>query len=265
MPDEPPWTHWQFTLSSYYDHAVAPGNRVMSVRDVMLVGWQIRRGAVDLAWSGGRLRAVPGDWVLLPPSLARQHRFSSDAEIRSLRCRLVGSGGQPPLHDRQPMRLPADARLAALADAVAAALRPRHDLISWAAQQAAVLQWSAAVCRLLGLDAVIAPSDARVESAQRLLSGRLAPAVLPWAELRAATGLSRPHLDRLFRLHSGHSVRAWCEQRLTDRACTALGDPGAAVKRIAGDLGFGDPSHFCRWFRRQTGISPAEWRRRGGI
>jgi AraC-like DNA-binding protein len=121
-----------------------------------------------------------------------------------------------------------------------------------------------AVARLLERFPALAPVAGHGLAAAQWL-GCLAPAVLPWAELRAATGLSRPHLDRLFRLHSGHSVRAWCDQRLTDRACTALGDPGAAVKRIAGDLGFSDPSHFCRWFRRQTGISPAEWRRRGGI
>ena len=39
----------------------------------------------------------------------------------------------------------------------------------------------------------------------------------------------------------------------------------APIHEIAYDLSFSDPSHFTRFFRKQTGITPQEFRaRRGG-
>jgi AraC-like DNA-binding protein len=35
----------------------------------------------------------------------------------------------------------------------------------------------------------------------------------------------------------------------------------ATVGTIAGELGFTDANYFARWFRKQTGKSPTQWRR----
>lgn len=34
---------------------------------------------------------------------------------------------------------------------------------------------------------------------------------------------------------------------------------GQMVKTAAFELGFSDPHHFCRWFKRQTGASPSQF------
>jgi AraC family transcriptional activator of pobA len=33
------------------------------------------------------------------------------------------------------------------------------------------------------------------------------------------------------------------------------------VSRLAFELGFEDPAYFCRFFKRQTGLSPTDYRR----
>lgn len=264
MTAEHAWDRWRFTLTMYYDRDVVPGNRALTVWDSLVVGWQLRRGTVELVHAGGRLRAGPGDWLLIPPGLARRHRFSDDAAIRSIRCQVLSADGQPPALGLPPLRLGADPALAAAADGIARTLHDDGKLVAWAERQAAVIIWCALACVRLGITGESTPAEARVAAAQRLLLTRHSPAALPWANLRAATGLSRPQLDRLFRRHCGGSVRAWSESRLLADACAALGDLAEPVKAVAARLGFGDASHFCRWFRQRSGASPADWRRRGG-
>ena len=36
----------------------------------------------------------------------------------------------------------------------------------------------------------------------------------------------------------------------------------APVSRLAYELGFQDPAYFCRFFRKHTGMTPSEFRRR---
>lgn len=267
------WSRWRFALHTHYDRIVSPGNRRMSSWDILLTAWFIRSGRVGLRHAGRQIEAGAGAWVLIPPGVTRRHQFSDDARIHSIRCVILDPGGQPP-GGLDPLVLPqGDAGLSAAADALAAALAGHgetgwssHRLAptGWVAVQAAVLGWCGCALERLGLSGDALPVDARVAEAQRLLSRHQSVSALPWAALRAGTGLSRPQLDRLFRRHAGGSVRAWHEGRLLASACRALDDRDEAVKAIAARLGFGDPSHFCRWFRRHAGASPEAWRRRSG-
>lgn len=49
-----------------------------------------------------------------------------------------------------------------------------------------------------------------------------------------------------------------------DRASRLLADTGKAVGAIALDVGYSDPAVFCRAFRRWTGKSPSEFRKKHG-
>ncbi len=254
-----------------YDRPVTASNRAMSTWDSMLTAWQLRQGSVEMVHAGGRLRAKAGDWLLLPPGLARRHRFSDDAAIRSVRCLVQEAGGQLPGAGLPPRLLGDDSILTRAADDLCRAVGTDRELRSaeltptaWAQGQAAVLTWCAIACERLGIDGRTQPVDARVTAAQRLLLRRRTPAALPWSDLREATGLSRPQLDRIFHQHCGGTVRAWSEARLLADACAALQDLTEPVKAVAERLGFGDASHFCRWFRQHTGASPALWRKRSG-
>ncbi|TXS56375.1 helix-turn-helix transcriptional regulator [Streptomyces sp. t39] len=75
-------------------------------------------------------------------------------------------------------------------------------------------------------------------------AGYLAEAV------KAATGRTPGELVRAARTHEA--------QRLLART-------DLSVRQVAGRVGFGDPAYFCRFFRRETGISPGDFRRGADI
>lgn len=273
------WLRWRFELVGFYDSPIDVRHRSLSSWDGLLTVWQLRRGSVVVQHAGGQLTATAGGWMLIPPGVARQHRFSVDAHIRSIRCAISDPTGQPPGLGREPCVIDhASDDLQTAADMLAANVPGEDGAIdgfrwqglplrpdSWAAMQAGVLAWTACVLSRLGVNGAAQPIEARVAAAQRLLVSRRGPAALPWPALREATGLSRPQLDRLFHQHCGSSVRAWSEARLLTDACRALESQRDAVKTIATRLGFGDASHFCRWFRARTHASPQDWRRHIGV
>ncbi|OEU97266.1 hypothetical protein AN217_04555 [Streptomyces qinglanensis] len=40
-----------------------------------------------------------------------------------------------------------------------------------------------------------------------------------------------------------------------------LAGTAMTVRQVAHEVGFADPAYFCRFFRRETGASPGEFRR----
>ena len=55
---------------------------------------------------------------------------------------------------------------------------------------------------------------------------------------------------------AGHLIR----QRVLTEAKRELVFTGRPIHEIAYELGFADPSHFARFFRKQTGMSPQDFR-----
>ena len=60
----------------------------------------------------------------------------------------------------------------------------------------------------------------------------------------------------------GTSFQALVDEVRRDRAMTLLAEGDASVDFVAERLGYADASNFTRAFRRWTGASPTEWRRR---
>ena len=102
--------------------------------------------------------------------------------------------------------------------------------------------------------------DSRVQLARSLigLDARMGP--VPFDRVQERTGLSRVHVDRLFRSTLGHSPKEELDRRILERVLRRLADPQRALKSIAHELGFADSSHLCRWFRRRTEHSPERYR-----
>ena len=64
---------------------------------------------------------------------------------------------------------------------------------------------------------------------------------------------------------SGKTASEWIDKAVVLDARILLRDPTKTVSAVADALGFPNDSYFCRYFRRQTGQSPTEYRRSGGV
>jgi AraC family transcriptional regulator, transcriptional activator of pobA len=74
--------------------------------------------------------------------------------------------------------------------------------------------------------------------------------------------LSETSLNRLCRRLAGVTAFDLIQQRLALEARRRLVYAASPVSGIAGELGFKDPAYFSRFFRRHSGVSPVEFRRR---
>ena len=74
--------------------------------------------------------------------------------------------------------------------------------------------------------------------------------------------MPRSTLDHLFQEKIGHSIgREILDQRLR-RAKRLLKDESVRMNVIAKACGFCNASYFTNTFRRETGLSPKNWRKR---
>lgn len=98
-----------------------------------------------------------------------------------------------------------------------------------------------------------------VVAAMRVIRDRLddnASSVITFAELVRASGVSGPHLCRLFRNSIGHSPIGAVRAARLDRAAALVTHTNFSFKQIAEQTGFVDQFHFSRRFRSAFGMSP---------
>jgi len=107
-------------------------------------------------------------------------------------------------------------------------------------------------------------ADARVEQLRRLVDEyfRKERLISFYAEKLAMTAdRLNDHVKRATGVTAGHLIR----QRVLTEAKRQLVFTNQPIHEIAYDLAFSDPSHFTRFFRKQTGATPQAFREgRGG-
>jgi AraC-like DNA-binding protein len=81
-------------------------------------------------------------------------------------------------------------------------------------------------------------------------------------ELGTRCGLDPAYICRLFGRYDHQSPWQYVLRLKMREALERLQAPGALVRTVASDLGFGDPFQFSRTFRRVFGVSPREFVRR---
>ncbi len=87
-------------------------------------------------------------------------------------------------------------------------------------------------------------------------------AKLTVADIAARVHLSPSRLSHLFKEETRMSVMDYLLKARLDDAKRLLASPGISVAQAAEQVGFADPAHFSRCFKRAEGIPPSAYRQR---
>lgn len=76
--------------------------------------------------------------------------------------------------------------------------------------------------------------------------------------------LSPSRLCHVFKDATGMSLVDYLTRMRIDKACQMLTEDGESITEICYSLGFNNPTHFSRTFRKVTGRTPSAYRKAGG-
>ena len=82
------------------------------------------------------------------------------------------------------------------------------------------------------------------------------------AALASDAGLSRFHFCRAFKESTGLSPHAWLRQHRLEQAMNMLRYTHTSIVSVAAELGYASQTAFAAAFKRLTGETPTDWRRR---
>jgi AraC family transcriptional regulator len=81
------------------------------------------------------------------------------------------------------------------------------------------------------------------------------------SSLAALCGISERHVLRLFRKETGSTLIGYIREARLEHAERLIGETELSLKEVAFKLGFSSQSSFTDAFRRETGVTPADYRR----
>ena len=70
------------------------------------------------------------------------------------------------------------------------------------------------------------------------------------------------NLSRIMKTISGKPAGKWIDGALTTEARLLLLKPNTSIQEVSEELNFGDQSSFCKFFKKNTGLTPLEYRNR---
>jgi AraC-like DNA-binding protein len=129
---------------------------------------------------------------------------------------------------------------------------------------AAVAQLLAQICCSRQRSDTDAPVPAPLRRAvERMKLFYFEPQTVP--ELAALAGMSPSHFSRVFKNAFGTSPIDWLRRERISQAKRRLGDTADPVQWIAQAVGYHDRFFFSKDFKKLTGLTPSEFRRREKI
>ena len=110
---------------------------------------------------------------------------------------------------------------------------------------------------------VVAVKDPQVSKAIRFIRGNACSGI-DGTQIARASGLSRRALEKKFRTVTGRTPMEQVHEIRLRRVKQLLTETDGTLPVIAGQSGFEYHEYMCRFFKKQTGMSPGEYRRRYG-
>jgi transcriptional regulator GlxA family with amidase domain len=127
-----------------------------------------------------------------------------------------------------------------------------------------LLQWHDGQAAFKVFDPPTDHGDAAVATAQRWIAGNLAVAA-PVEEMAASSGLAERTFKRRFKAATGETPIAYVQRLRVERAKRLLETTGEPVEEVAWAVGYEDPASFRRLFKRLTGLTAGDYRRRFSV
>ncbi|HEV2296116.1 MAG TPA: helix-turn-helix transcriptional regulator [Tepidisphaeraceae bacterium] len=110
-------------------------------------------------------------------------------------------------------------------------------------------------------DVVRTPEVPSVASrAQQLIEQEFADPELSVASIAERLNYHRVSLSRLFHRHTGTTLIDYLTQVRLQEARALLQHTPDKIAQVARKCGFREPSYFCRWLRKHTGLPPGQLR-----
>jgi len=272
------WASLTCALIWIYDEEVPSyGYHRSVIPDQESVAWLVRSGEAQVRTERKEWRIRPGEWFFLPEEKFWQD-FAPETHILSIRFKASWITGVPLFHHREGLLLKAAdyPQLEKTSLPLSRFYRRtfpepgRHLRATMASPdqylklQYRVMVWLHAYAESLMAEgrvpSRISPMDPRVLTVARNLDNWPLHLPLDEEELAAQLNLSSRQLGRLFQNDFGKTPSRYFAERKIQNARSALEGHENSIKEIAYSLGFKSLSHFSTWFRKQSGISPREYR-----
>ncbi|MBC2603818.1 AraC family transcriptional regulator [Puniceicoccus vermicola] len=276
-----PFREWKFLdaqLIWVYEGVPQVANQ-RSVSNRYFTAWGLLQGEVVLAAGGEEVRISAGDWVLLPPGTS-ERQFSEDARILSIHFEARWITDQALFELRVPIRFSRSETRGwrELMQPMLATIRKHHphaynrlqweemDFERYVDLQGNFQRWLA---RLWGEmqrrgELFFLPQNDDPRSMEIKMRVDAKPLHLPFRleNLAEEFGLSAAQVNRIFFSAFRTTPKQYFERRRLAQVKGALLSSSQQVKEIAFGAGFRHQSEFSSWFKKQTGSSPSEFRKR---
>ena len=243
----------------------------------------IERGGGEMTFETARLTFAAPTAILIPPAIA--HGFRFEPNVTAGWVVSFTEDAASPLTDRAAealarLRMLAGQPIVPIGDeaervrltALCAELREEESLAREGyrlAMRGLVVLIAVGVARLAASHArtgsvTLQPTDAAVAQLRALLDASFRTERL-LGFYAAKLGMTIDRLNEQVKRSTGVTAGHLIRQRVLTEAKRQLVFTTQPIHDISAELGFADPSHFARFFRKQTGTAPHEFRdRRGG-
>ncbi len=104
-------------------------------------------------------------------------------------------------------------------------------------------------------------APAAVQQVKCIIQDEFADLNFSTEAIAAKIGYHRGSLSRMFHQHTGITIMEYLTQVRLQEAIALLRHTDDKVAQICRTCGFREPTYFCRWLRKHTGMAPSDLRK----